>query len=421
LVKNFITSFEAIEAVIEGKTPITALFLLYKFSFFFFVYFLFYYYFCSEFKFCKMAKLEEVTIRGYKSIAFDQPVTLKLNDVSILLGANGAGKSNIISFFQMLSFMMSKSFGKYVEMSGTSNALLHYGTKKTPIISGEIKFSDNKSIDTYSFSLTNANPDRLIITDEKISWHRNGENKPYEINLEPEYKESALAESTNPTAKIIFQMLSSCKVYQFHDSSAEGPLRQVCPVETTNYLQSHGNNLPSFLLFLRENHKDSYNRIVDYVRDVVPQFQDFYLEPNNRFISLRWMDNSATDYRFNAYQFSDGSIRFIALATLLLQPPQTMPNVIILDEPELGLHPYAITQLAEMIKDASIHAQIIIATQSKDLVDHFDIDNISVIEMDKETQSTSVTHLSNEEYNLWLKEYTVSELWDKNIIGGRPI
>ena len=321
----------------------------------------------------------------------------------------------------MLSYMMSKSFGKYVEMSGTSNALLHYGTKKTPVMSGEIKFSDSKSIDTYSFSLSNATPDRLIITEERIVWHRKGEVKPYEVTLEPVFKESALAESDNPVAKTIFQMLSYCKVYQFHDSSVEGPLRQVCPVETTNYLQSHGNNLPSFLLFLRENYKDSYNRIVDYVRDVVPQFQDFYLEPNNRFISLRWMDNSATDYRFNAYQFSDGSIRFIALATLLLQPPQTMPNVIILDEPELGLHPYAITQLAEMIKDASIHAQIIIATQSKDLVDHFDIDNISVIEMDKETQSTTVTHLSDEEYHLWLQRYTISELWDKNIIGGRPV
>jgi predicted ATPase len=421
LVKNFITSFEAIEAVIEGKTPITALFLLYKFSFHFFVYLLFYYYFCGKFNFNTMAKLEEVTIRGYKSIAFDKPVTLKLNDVSILLGANGAGKSNIISFFQMLSFMMTQTFGRYVELSGTSNALLHYGSKRTPTMSSEVKFSDDNNIDTYSFSLTNANPDRLIITEEKIFWHRNGHDKPKEMNLEPEYKESALAQSSDSTAKIVFQMLSSCKVYQFHDSSAEGPLRQTCPVETANYLQSHGNNLPSFLLFLRDNYINSYNRIVDYVRDVVPQFQDFYLEPNNNFISLRWIDNSATDYRFNAYQFSDGSIRFIALATLLLQPPQTMPNVIILDEPELGLHPYAITQLAEMIKDASIHAQIIIATQSKDLVDHFDIDNISVIEMDKETQSTTATHLSEEEYHLWLQNYTVSELWDKNIIGGRPV
>lgn len=366
-------------------------------------------------------RLREITIRGYKSIAFNRPVTLKFGNVNILLGANGAGKSNIISFFRMLSYMMSKSFGKYVEISGTSNALLHYGAKRTPTLSGELKFENAESIDTYRFSLANAMPDRLIITEERIVCHRQGEKKLDEIILESGFKESALAESSHPAAISIFQLLSYCKVYQFHDSSAEGPLRQACPVDTANYLQSHGNNLPSFLLFLRRNYKHSYERIVDYVRDVVPQFQDFYLEPANQFVSLRWLDNSATDYRFNAYQFSDGSIRFIALATLLLQPPQTMPKVIILDEPELGLHPYAIAQMAEMIKDASLHTQIIIATQSKDLVDHFDIDNISVIEMDKENQSTSVTHLSEEEYHFWLQQYTVSELWDKNIIGGRPV
>ena len=367
------------------------------------------------------SKLREVTIKGYKSIAFDNPVTLKLGDVIILLGANGAGKSNIISFFRMLSYMMSKSFGRYVEMAGTANSLLHYGAKKTPVMLGALKFMANNSENAYQFSLANATPDRLIITEERIIWHRNGEAKPYDIQLETNFKESSLAESENIVAKSIYRMLSFCKVYQFHDSSAEGPLRQSCPVETANYLQSHGNNLPSFLLFLRNNYKESYNRIVDYVRDVVPQFQDFYLEPANNFVSLRWMDNSATDYRFNAYQFSDGSIRFIALATLLLQPEQTMPNVIILDEPELGLHPYAITQLAEMIKDASIHAQVIIATQSKDLVDHFDIDNVSVVEMDEKTQSTRVNQLNEEEYELWLEHYTVSELWDKNIIGGRPV
>ena len=366
-------------------------------------------------------KLRKVVIKGYKSIAFDHPVTLKLGDVSILLGANGAGKSNIISFFKMLSYMMSKSFGRYVEMAGTANSLLHYGAKKTPVMSGTLTFMANNSENAYQFSLANATPDRLIITEERINWHRNGEAKPYKILLETNFKESSLAESNNPTAKSIFKMLSFCKVYQFHDSSAEGPLRQSCPVETANYLQSHGNNLPSFLLFLRNNYKESYKRIIDYVRDVVPQFQDFYLEPANNFVSLRWIDNSATDYRFNAHQLSDGSIRFIALATLLLQPEQTMPNVIILDEPELGLHPYAITQLAEMIKDASIHAQVIIATQSKDLVDHFDIDNISVVEMDEITQSTTVKQLHEEDYKLWLEHYTVSELWDKNIIGGRPV
>jgi predicted ATPase len=175
------------------------------------------------------------------------------------------------------------------------------------------------------------------------------------------------------------------------------------------------------LFFLREHYKDSYDRIVSYVRDAVPQFQDFYLEPVGNTISLRWTDNSATDYVFNAHQLSDGSIRFIALATLLLQPKETMPNVIIIDEPELGLHPYAVTLLAQLIKDAAIHAQIIIATQSKDLVDHFDINNISVVEMDEKNLCTTVKALAEEDYRLWLEHYTVSELWDKNIIGGRPV
>ena len=120
------------------------------------------------------AQLQEVTIKGYKSISFDSPVTLKLSDVSLLLGANGAGKSNIVSFFRMLSYMMSKSFQKYVEKEGTSNALLHYGSKKTPVMSGELKFTYNESIDTYAFSLTNAQPDRLIITREHIEWYQEG-------------------------------------------------------------------------------------------------------------------------------------------------------------------------------------------------------------------------------------------------------
>lgn len=365
-------------------------------------------------------KLQEVEIRGYKSIDFEKAVTLSLGDVNILLGANGAGKSNIVSFFKMLSFMMSKSFASYVEMAGTSNFLLHYGAKHTPFIDGKLTFADVESVYTYQFKLTNAAPDRLIITEESIKWHKEGKDKPYEILLEPIFKESALADCHKHVAKSIYRMLSFCKVYQFHDSSSDGPLRQVCPVDTADYLQSQGNNLPSFLFFLRENFKDSYDRIVSYIREVVPQFNDFYLEPAGRFISLKWMDTSANDYVFDVHQFSDGSLRFIALAALLLQPEDTMPSVIILDEPELGLHPFAITKLAEMIKDASIHSQVIIASQSKDLVDHFDIGDISIVEMDEKSMCTSVRKLSEADYKLWLEHYTVSELWDKNVLGGRP-
>ena len=363
--------------------------------------------------------LKKVVIRGYKSISYDSPVTLELGKVNIFLGANGSGKSNIVSFFRMLSYMMSRSFGVYVEKNGTANSLLHYGVKKTPVMSAQLTFFDSKSEDTYDFSLAYAAPDRLIITNESLQWLRKGENRPCQVMLEPDYKESSLIESDNQVAKYIYRMLSSCKVYQFHDTSTESPIRQACPVQTTNYLQSQGNNLSSFLVYLRDNYPEAYKRIVNYVRDVVPQFLDFYLEPVGGYVSLRWSDNSATDYRFNAHQLSDGSIRFIALAALLLQPEETMPNVIIIDEPELGLHPYAISQLAEMIKDASRHVQVIIATQSKDLVDSFDIGDVSVVELDN--QKTIVRKLNAKDYEQWMERYSLSELWDKNVIGGRPI
>lgn len=367
-------------------------------------------------------KLKSVTIRGFKSIAYEHPVTLEMGDVSILLGANGAGKSNVISFFKMLGYMMSQSFERYVELSGTSSTILHKGPKITSKIDGELKFETDNAFDTYQFQLTNATPNRLIFIEEKINitWIDKQKN-PYEKLLNLNLRESALIDNQSRDTKYIYRMLSSCKVYQFNDSTMEGPLRQVCPIDTSNYLQANGNNLSSFLLLLKNNYTNAYRRIVHYVRDVVPQFQDFYLEPMGNTISLKWMDNSPNDYVYGVHQFSDGSIRFIALATLLLQPEELMPNVIIIDEPELGLHPYAIAQLTEMIKDASLHSQIIISTQSKDLVDYFDIENISVVEMDKENLYTTIQRLKKEDLKVWLEDYTLSELWDKNVIGGRPV
>lgn len=198
-------------------------------------------------------------------------------------------------------------------------------------------------------------------------------------------------------------------------------MRQSSTVESAHYLQSEANNLASFLYYLKNNYNESYRRIVDYVREVVPQFRDFYLEPERGYISLKWTDKSANDYVLSCDQFSDGSIRFIALATLLLQPETTMPSVIIIDEPELGLHPYAINRLSEMIKDASMHVQVIVATQSPALIDRFDIDNITIIERDEDRQCTTAKKLGGNEYKEWVEAYTLSELWDKNVFGGRPL
>ena len=220
---------------------------------------------------------------------------------------------------------------------------------------------------------------------------------------------------------MIRRILSNCKVYQFHDSSAESPIRQSSRIEFSDYLQSEGNNLASFLYSLKKNYSANYQRIVSYIRQIVPQFNDFYIEPNEKgYVMLKWTDISPNDYIMLPEQFSDGTIRFIALATLLLQPPKTMPNVIIIDEPELGLHPFAIAQLAEMIKEAAINTQIIIATQSPGLVDEFDANQITIIERDEKNESTVAHKLNEKELADWLENYSLSELWDKNILGGRP-
>ncbi len=368
-------------------------------------------------------KIKSLEIKGYKSISPDYPLTLNLDNINIFLGANGAGKSNIISFFKMLSFMMSGRFEEYVARAGSNQTILHFGSKKTPSISAKLRFENSKSYDEYEFTLTTATPNRLIIKDETITWGRKeNELKPQTIQLKSNFTESGLVDTKDKTALIIRNILDrGCKVYQFHDSSNEGPLRQASPVNSANYLQAEGNNLASFLYLLKQNYPIEYKRIVSHVKMVVPQFRDFYLEPQNNYISLNWVDTSLNDYVFNSHQLSDGSIRFIALATLLLQPNKIMPNVIIIDEPELGLHPYAIDLLAEMIKDASLHTQIIIATQSSALIDNFDVDNITVIERDEDKGCTIANKLNSKGLQEWLEEYSNSELWSKNVIGGRPI
>ncbi|MCC8196735.1 MAG: AAA family ATPase [Ruminococcus sp.] len=367
-------------------------------------------------------RLTSIEIQGYKSIPFQHPRKLEFGDINILLGANGAGKSNVISFFKMLGYMMSGSFQRFVAEAGTSQKFLYYGPKKTPTMSATLHFDvASHSHDIYSFSLTKALPDRLIISSEEMEWQKNDHAKPFHKQLNSDFNESALFKTAEKEERIVHSLLASCKVYQFSDSSISSPMRQASTVESAHYLQSEANNLASFLYYLKNNYPESFQRITEYVREIVPQFQAFYLEPDRGYISLKWIDDSPNDYVLSADQFSDGSIRFIALATLLLQPEATMPFVIIVDEPELGLHPYAIDQLSEMIQDASHHAQIIVATQSPALIDGFSVDTITVIERDPAIQGTVARHLNEQEYHDWLAEYTVSELWNKNVIGGRPI
>lgn len=371
-------------------------------------------------------KLNTIRLTGFKSINTDgQEVPIK--DITILVGANGAGKSNLVSFFQMLNYITAGALQTYIGQSGYADSLLYYGSKKTSRLSAELSFSNDKSDDKYSFTLSHAANDLLIFTEETLFWKdRKKTAKPVRISLDPGVKESGLYKYSkeSKTAKVIFSLLRGCRVFQFHDTSKEAKIRNSGYINDGDFLRNDGGNLAAFLYAMkqREGGEKYYERIVRYVSLVMPQFGDFVLSPsarNENYILLNWREKHS-DFLFGPHQISDGSLRFMALAALLLQPQSSLPSVIILDEPELGLHPSAISMLSGMIKTASRNAQVILATQSTRLIDEFDVENIVVVERDESQQSSVFKLLDAEKLKDWLERYSMSELWEKNVIGGKP-
>lgn len=372
-------------------------------------------------------RLTNINLKGYKSIDL-RGQDIPIGDITILLGANGSGKSNLISFFKMLNYIVTGALQKYVGDSGFADSLLYYGSKHTPRLTADITFSNSKSIDNYKFSLSHAAGDTLIFTEETLIWKNCDSCKPYVIQLDPGLKESGMYNycrgEKNKTAWFIFELLKGCQVFQFHDTSKEAKIRNSGYINDDIFLRSDGGNLAAFLYSMKQQTegKKYYDRIVRYIRMAMPQFKDFELRPssiNQNYILLDWTENDS-EHLFGPHQISDGSMRFMALATLLLQPPKTLPKVIILDEPELGLHPSAISILAAMIKTASQGSQVVLATQSTRLIDEFETKDIVIVERNEKERCSTYKKLDESRLSEWLERYSMSELWEKNVIGGRP-
>ena len=369
-------------------------------------------------------KLKRICIKGFKS--FGEAQEILFEDETLLIGANGSGKSNLISFFSMLNHIRTGGFQSYVEQQGGANSILHYGAKKTKTIEYEIEFCaeypSESRLTTYNVLINYGMPDRLLINGEKISYQKTGMSEPLEYFLEPGFKESDLSKDNQASSRVVSYVLSNCRVFQFHDTSKEARFRQACNINDNRYLKSDGGNLAAFLFAIKQNEPRYYTRIVNQIKAVFPLFGDFELEPlrlNENMIMLNWYEKDS-DYLFGPHQLSDGTLRFIALTTLLLQPAESRPSVIIIDEPELGLHPSALESLSGMVHLASHSCQVFLATQSSTLLNDYDADNVLIIQRDQTLKQSIVKKLSSDDLHVWKDEYSLAELWDKNILGGRP-
>lgn len=363
-------------------------------------------------------KLKSFTIKGYKSI---KAITnFEANPVNILIGPNGAGKSNFISFFKFLSWMLN-SDGKlqeHVAYLGGANDILHDGADVTKNIEAEIKIETAKGINEYTFTLMFAKPDRLVFKEEKYRFSANSRSGEASwSSCGGSHSEAHLPEVDNPTAITILNLLRKLIVYQFHNTSDTAPIRLKWSVADGRWLKQNGENLGSFLYRLQREEKPYYLRIVKYIRLVLPFFDDFELDEEFGQILLCWKEKG-TNKIFNAGQASDGMLRTIALISILAQNPKDLPAVLFLDEPELGLHPSAIDTVAGLIKAASSHCQVFVATQSISLVNNFKLSDLIVI--DRKGRDSQYHRPDSENLQVYLDEFSTGLIWEKNIIGGRP-
>ncbi|MBN1928527.1 MAG: AAA family ATPase [Chlorobiaceae bacterium] len=367
--------------------------------------------------------IRKISVNGFKSIR--ELRDFELRDLNVIIGANGSGKSNLIQAFQMLMAMSRKGLQKFILENGGADNFLHNGPQHTPAISMEFEFmSDSqfsKGLNFYRFDLTPTVEDTFLVNEERkyvtTNWRPYG-SPAVESRLFEEREETS-ATGGHGVGYFVYHSIADWMVYHFHDTSSTAPMRRYEIIEDNAKLRNNGGNIAPFLLKLKSHdyYRSYYQDIINTVRLVMPFFDDFRLDVlkmgEAEKVRLSWQQKGS-DFPMQPYHFSDGSIRFICLATALLNP--FPPSVIVIDEPELGLHPEAIRILGELIRDAAKRTQIIVATQSPLLLDQFSIEDIVVVNR-REGESV-FERLQRADFDEWLNDYSVGELWSRNIIAG---
>ncbi len=367
-------------------------------------------------------ELDYITVKGFKSIASVEK--LELRPINVIIGPNGSGKSNFIGVFSFLHEVREGRLQDYVRKAGGAENILHFGSKHTQQI--EIHISFCQVVNQYELRLQPTNDDSLYpFSEEAYFWDKNRfpNGRPYHESLlsRENGREAGISDqNTKRTADWVRHRLGRWRLYHVHDTSASSPLRKTAKLHDNSFLRADGSNLPAFLYLLQQKYPDSYSLIRRTVQRVTPFFDDFLLAPdplNEESIRLAWKHKGSDQY-FGASSLSDGTIRFIALATLFLQPEPLRPSIILVDEPELGLHPSAITMLASLVKQASVKTQVILSTQSPLLLDHFQPEDVLVA--NRVDGGTQFTRLDTDRLAGWLEDYSLGQLWEKNEFGGRP-
>jgi predicted ATPase len=327
-----------------------------------------------------MPALDYITIEGFKSIASISK--LEMRPINLLIGPNGAGKSNFIGAFSFLQSLMFGHLQTTVRKAGGADQILHFGAKTTKQLHFLVSFRGE--VNQYGVWLQAGADDSLFVAHETCYfWNKQLYSRPFSDGLTPRDggREAGISgPDLTRTASWVKARIGGWRVYHVHDTSETSPMRRTCSVADNEFLRPDGSNLAAFLYFLEQKHPDSFRMITRTVQQIAPFLDAFVLRPerlNEDTIRLAWKHKNSDQY-FHTSSLSDGTLRFIALTTLFMQPAEFRPSVILVDEPELGLHPAAVTLLASLARHASTTTQVVMSTQSPLLLDHFEPEDVLV-------------------------------------------
>jgi predicted ATPase len=372
-----------------------------------------------------MTQVQTLTIRGYKSIK--SLVNFEMRPINVLIGANGVGKSNFISLFRFLASVVGDNFPVDVQKWGGPSALLHYGSKVTPQMDLEVYFTSNNGVQNgYRISLEATQDNRIIFNREEAWISGQYTTKAYPLGTGHEVakirSDKNLGSPSSQVSSYVMEQLKIWRQYHFHDTGDTAKVKQVHAINDNLRLKPDAANLAAYLRKLKTTHffEPSYQRIVDTIRRAAPFFGDFvFRDEPSEYIELEWTERGKPDTPWKAHVLSDGTLRFMCLTTLLMQPRILLPDTILIDEPELGLHPFAINLLADMLQQVAETKQVIVSTQSVELLNSFRPEDVIVVQ--REQDETVFKRLDATELSDWLNEdYSLGELWKRNILGGRP-
>ncbi len=365
-----------------------------------------------------MPELDWITIEGFKS--FKKLERLPLRDINIVIGANGSGKSNFLAAFELLRAYGEGRLTAHVQRHGNAERILHQGSKHTERVVLSVGRKENLQA---RISLISTAADELDTEDSPASpslKFASGGVVGWSLGEKPGADPDNLDYDIGIPRAFFKKHARDWRVYHLNDTSFSALIKKTSDVNDNQFLRSGGENLASYLFLLQKRHPTEYSLILRTIQLVAPFVDDLILSPLRHAddkILLAWKQKDL-DFFFNASSFSDGTLRFIALATLILQPLEYRPSVLLIDEPELGLHPYAVNLLASLIKQESLRTQMIVSTQSPQFLDCFEPEDVVVAE--RENGATQLRRLDRKSLETWLEDYSLGDLWQKNQFGGQP-